>query len=376
MSKDYYKILGVDKNSSEAEIKAAFRKLAHEHHPDKAGGNEAKFKEINEAYQVLGNKEKRQQYDQFGADFDQQGGFGAGMGWEDFMRAARGGPSTGSGQGGFNNIKFDFGGADLGDMFGDIFSNFGFGSSRSSRSSQKQRGDDIQVDYKLDLFEAFSGVKKQVELYKDVKCPHCHGNLAEPGAKIVTCKTCGGQGQVSETQRTMFGVFQTATVCPGCLGQGKVPEQKCKECKGQGVVRKKELINIEIPAGVEDGMTLKMSGHGQAGSFGAGAGDLYINLRVKNNSEFERHGNDLVSKQKISFKQAALGAEIEIKTIDGTVEMKIPAGTQPNTRFRLKGKGMPHLNSNGRGDMYVIVDVEVPTKLSRKQRQILEEFEE
>lgn len=371
MGKDYYKILGVDKNASEADIKVAFRKLAHEHHPDKAGGNEAKFKEINEAYQVLGNNEKRRQYDQFGTTFDQQGGFGGGMGWEDFMRQARGGA------GGFNNIKFDFGGADLGDMFGDVFSNFGFGhGTRTSSGSGRRRGDDIQVDYKLDLSEAFSGVKKQVELYKDVKCEHCRGNMAEPGTKIVTCKTCGGQGQVSQTQRTMFGVFQTAVVCPDCQGQGKIHEQKCKECKGEGVVRKKETINIEIPAGVEDGMTLKMSGYGQAGGFNAGAGDLYINLRVKNNSEFERRGNDLIAKRTITFKQAALGDEIEIKTIDGTVEMKIPAGTQPNTRFRLKGKGMPHLHSSGRGDMYVIVDVEVPTKLNRKQREILEEFEE
>lgn len=363
MGKDYYKILGVEKNASPDEIKQAFRKLAHQHHPDKQGGDEAKFKEINEAYQVLGNPEKRGQYDQFGATFDQQGGFGGGMGWEDFMSRARGG-------GGFNG--FDFGGIDLGDIFGDMFG-FG-GGGRDGR--RKSRGSDIQVDFQIDFKESVFGVTKRIELYKAVKCDHCHGNMAEPGTKIVTCLSCDGKGRVTRVQRTFLGNFQTQSVCSDCNGEGKIAEKKCSQCRGQGIVNKKEEIEINVPAGIEAGSTIRFTGKGAAAPYGGSVGDLYVNIRVRKDKKFERRGNDILTKYTIPMKIAALGGEVDIETLEGVVSLKIPAGTQPNTQFRLKGKGVPQMHSSHRGDMYVEAEVEIPRHLSRRQRQLLEEFEE
>lgn len=362
MSKDYYKVLGIEKNASPDEIKRAFRKLAHEYHPDKATGNEAKFKEINEAYQVLGTEKKRQQYDQYGSTFDQMGGFGAGANWEDFMNQARGG------QGG---IKFDFGGMDLGDIFGDVFG-FGGGGGRT----KKHQGQDIQVDFKIEFKEAVFGVKKEIELYKQVKCGHCHGNLAEPGTKISTCSTCKGAGQVNRVQNTFFGAFQTAAVCPDCKGEGKKAEQACSKCRGLGVAKEKEKIEVQIPAGIEDGSTIRFTSKGEAGQYGGRAGDLYVQIKINSDERFERDDDDVYVREKISFAEAALGAKKDIVTLDGEINLKIPAGTQPGTKFRLREKGIPHLRSSDRGDMYVIIEVEVPTKLSRKQRQMLEDFDE
>jgi molecular chaperone DnaJ len=366
MGKDYYKILGVEKGASPDEIKRAFRKLAHEFHPDKAGGNEAKFKEINEAYQVLGNEKKRQQYDQFGATFDQQGGFGAGMNWDDFMKYARAGASQN-----FGGFNFNFNGLDLGDIFGDLF---GF-SAGIRRGSRKSGGEDIQIDLTLEFKEAIFGVRRSVELYKTARCEHCRGNLAEPGTKIVTCATCAGQGRVSRVERTFFGAFQTAAVCPDCHGDGKRAETPCSKCRGQGVVKQKETIEIGIPAGVEDGMTLQVSAKGNAGLYGGRAGNLYVNLHVRADKRFEREGADIYSKVKISFTQAILGDKIDVETVDGAVSLKIPEGTQPGTQFRLRGKGVPRQNA-GRGDMFVEVEVEIPTRLSRRQRKMMEEWEE
>jgi molecular chaperone DnaJ len=363
MSKDYYKVLGIEKNASPEEVKAAFRKLAHEYHPDKATGNEAKFKEINEAYQVLGNEKKRQQYDQYGSTFDQMGGFGGGANWEDFMSQARGG------QGG---IKFDFGGMDIGDIFGDVF---GFGGGGQQRS-KKHQGQDIQVDFKIEFKEAVFGVKKEIELYKQVKCGHCHGNLAEPGTKIITCSVCHGAGQVNRVQNTFFGAFQTAVVCSACQGEGKKAEQACSKCRGLGVVKEKEKIEVQIPAGIEDGSTIRFTGKGEAGSYSGRAGDLYVQIKIKADERFERDGNDVYVREKISFAEAALGTKKDIITLDGEINLKIPAGTQPTTKFRLREKGIPEVHGSGRGDMYVIIEVEVPAKLSRRQKQILEEFDE
>ncbi|MBI5077582.1 molecular chaperone DnaJ [Candidatus Falkowbacteria bacterium] len=365
MGKDYYKILGIEKGASADEVKRAFRKLAHEHHPDKAGGNEAKFKEINEAYQVLGNEQKRKQYDQFGATFDQQGGFGGGMNWDDFMKYARGG--GGQDFGGFN---FNFNGMDLSDIFGDLF---GFGGS-GRRGTKKRGGDNIQIDLTLEFKEAIFGAQKSVELYKTTRCDHCRGNLAEPGTKIATCSTCGGQGRVAKVQQTFFGAFQTAATCPNCHGEGKRPEVACSKCRGQGVMKQKETVEINIPAGVEDGMTLQVSGKGNVGLYGGRAGNLYVNLHVRADSRFERDADDIYVKAKIAFTQAILGDKIDIETLDGVVSLKIPEATQPGTQFRLREKGVP--GNNGRGDMYVIVEVVIPTKLSRRQRQLLEGFNE
>ncbi len=364
MGKDYYKILEVDKNAGQDEIKKAFRKLAHKYHPDKKDGDEAKFKEVNEAYQVLGNEQKRKQYDQFGSTFDQQGGFGGGMNWDDFMRYAKQG-----GGGGFQGMNFDMG--DLGDIFGDIF---GFGGG-GRRSAGVPRGDDIEVDLALDFKEAVFGVKKTIELYKTVKCPNCHGNKAEPGSGFKTCEVCEGKGRVQEIRRTFLGAMRTERVCQQCQGDGKIPEKLCSKCSGQGVVKNKERIEITIPAGIADGSTLRVPGGGEAAAGGQN-GDLYVRLRVKSDPDFERHGNDIYTEHKISFKQAALGDKIEITTLDGTVDLKIPAGTQSSTRFRLRGKGVPRLNAGGAGDFYVIIKVEVPKKLTRHQKKILEQWDE
>ncbi len=360
MGKDYYKILGVEKGSSQDEVKKAFRKLAHQYHPDKATGDEAKFKEINEAYQVLGNVEKRKQYDQYGSTFDQQGGFGGGMGWEDFMSRARSG-----GGGGMN-----FGGIDLGDIFGDIF---GFGGG--SRGKKQNYGEDIQVDVRISFKELITGEKKQLELYVTAQCSHCHGGLAEPGTKIKTCPTCNGQGRVTRVQQTMLGAFQSTSTCPDCQGEGQKAETPCTRCSGKGVEKQKQKIDIEIPAGIEDGSAIRFTNKGNAGMYGGQPGDLYVRVHVEADKNFERDGNNIIQKLNISFVQATLGDKVDIKTVDGEISLKIPAGTQPNARFRVRGRGIPYLHSPGRGDLYIEIGVEIPKKLSRKQKKLLEEFD-
>ena len=373
MAKDYYNILGVSKGASQDEIKKAYRTLAHQHHPDKAGGDEVKFKEINEAYQVLGNQEKRQQYDQYGQTFEQaqrQGGFGgAGFSWEDLARTGGAGGPFG---GGFRqqNVEFDFG--DLGDIFGDLF---GFGRSTGSRRSRRARqGQDIQTEMAVDFREAVFGTDKVVKLYKNVVCPHCAGNGAEPGTKIETCKTCGGSGQVVQVQRTILGSFQSVGVCPECQGEGKRASKKCRQCHGAGRVKDEEIIKVKIPAGMSEGETIRLSGKGEAGQHGASTGDLFITLRVKPDPQFKRDGDNIISEAEISFSQAALGAQVPVSTLDGEVMLKIPAGTQSGRVFRLESKGVPHLRSRGRGDHLMTVNVTTPIHLSRKQKELLEEL--
>jgi molecular chaperone DnaJ len=374
MSKDYYNLLGVAKNASKEEIKKAFREKAHVFHPDKKGGDEKKFKEINEAYQVLGNDEKRKQYDQFGTTFDQQGGFGAGMNWEDIMRSARGG-------GTYSN--FDFGEmGDLGDILGDLFGGgFGFsargGSAFGGGGRRKEtRGRDLEINITLEFKEAVFGVKKIIELHKLATCERCEGSGAEPGSKMVTCKTCNGQGKVRKMQRTILGNVATVATCEECLGAGKVYEKKCSACDGSGRIKEKKDLEIKIPAGVDDGTTLKMPGEGEAGLRGAKTGDLYIHLHVKPDHYFKRENDNIITKEEINFSTAALGGEVEVQTIDGTVNLKIPAGTQSGKIFILRGKGVPHFQHHGSGDHLVQIDVKIPSHLSKRQKELLEELGE
>lgn len=356
MSKDYYKILDVDKTASQDEVKKAFRKLAHQYHPDKKGGDEAKFKEINEAYQVLSKPEKRQKYDQFGSSFEQMGGFGGGMDWGDFMHAARG-------QGG--GASFDMGGIDLGDLFGDIF-----GGGR--RSSGQQGGEDLHFQIDLEFKEAAFGTEKTVQVDKDVICKKCDGSGAVDN-KLKTCKTCDGQGQVRRVQNSFFGQFATASVCPDCNGRGQLPEEACKECNGSGVTRDKMQLKIKIPAGIDSGETIRLIGKGGAGKYNSSAGDLYITVAVKADQNFQRDGYNVWTESKITFTQAVLGDKIKIETLDGEVTLKIPSGTESGKVFKLKGRGIKHLRSNSHGDQLVRVIVDIPRKLSREQKKILEQ---
>lgn len=346
MAKDYYKTLGVEKNASQDDIKKAFRKLAHQYHPDKPSGNEAKFKEANEAYQVLSDEKKRAQYDQFGsAVFDESAGFGGqGFGGFDF-----------SGGAGFE---------DLGDIFGDLF---GGGRTRS----RERRGSDVQVDMELTFKESIFGVNREVELTKTATCDRCAGTGGEPGAGMETCKDCDGNGVQIGVQRTMFGNIQTKHTCATCQGTGEMTKKICTTCHGQGVERKKQTFTVTIPPGVESGAMLRVRGKGEAIKAGR-TGDLFVRLRVPTDRHFERQGTTLISQMTIGFTQAALGDTIEVETVDGSVDLKIPGGTQSGTQFRLRGKGVPY--GSKRGDQIVVVNVETPTKLSREQKKLLEEL--
>lgn len=357
MGKDYYKTLGVEKNASADDIKKAFRKKAHVYHPDKSSGDEAKFKEINEAYQVLGDANKRAQYDQFGSSFEQaqQGGYGGAGGFEGF----------GSGF----NINMD----DMGDIFGGFGDMFGFGS-RGSGGQKSRRGGDIQVSLDISFKEAVFGVVKELKIRKKVVCPHCHGNQAEPGTKIETCKTCGGSGRVQRVQRTILGNMQVQTVCETCHGEGKVYTQKCTVCRGQGTVTDTVALNVKIPAGIDNGESIRLSGQGEAGEKGAPAGDLFLRVRVLNDARFERDGYDIRTNAEISFTTAVLGGKIDIETIHGPVSLKIPDGTQSGTLFKLRGKGISRLRSSGIGDHFVRVSVKTPTSLNRRQKELLKEL--
>lgn len=352
MSKDYYKILGVDKGASQDEIKKAFRKKAHEYHPDKATGDEAKFKEANEAYQVLSNEQKRAQYDQFGSDF--ANGAGGGFGGFDA---------------GGMNINMD----DLGDIFGGLGDMFGFGGGGRSRTRSRV-GSDIQLILDIEFNEAVFGTEKEISFQKKVKCDHCKGNGAEPGTKIDTCKTCGGTGRVTRVQRTMLGNMQVQATCNDCQGEGKTYSQKCSKCGGSGVSIETVKLKVKIPAGIDTGEVIRLTGQGEAGERGAAAGDLYLKANIKPAQGFVRDGYDIKSKSEINFAQAALGDKIDVETVDGSVKLKIPVGTQSGTIFRLKGKGVTKLRGTGRGDQMVEVIVVTPTDLNRKQKGMLKEI--
>ncbi|NQV89485.1 MAG: molecular chaperone DnaJ [Parcubacteria group bacterium] len=348
MSKDYYKVLDVDKGASQEEIKKAFRKKAHSHHPDKEGGDEEKFKEANEAYQVLGDTEKRQKYDQYGsAAFDGQGaGGGQGFGGFDF-----------SGGGGFE---------DLGDIFGDLF-----GGGRR-RGPATPRGNDVQVDLDLSFKESVFGVDRDIELTKTSGCQRCTGTGGEPGTSMETCGACNGSGVQVTAQRTILGVMQHKQTCSNCQGSGETASKNCTSCHGQGVDKINKKLSVRIPAGVEHGATLRVRGEGEAVK-GGKSGDLFVRLHVKPDKRFDRQGSTIISYAKIGFTQAALGDTIEAPTVDGAVDLKIPAGTQSGTQFKLNGKGVD--GPRGRGDQIVVIEVITPKKLSRGQKKLLEELD-
>ncbi len=363
MSKDYYDILGVSKGANTAEIKTAFRKKAHEHHPDK-GGDEAKFKEINEAYQVLGNEKKRQQYDQFGSAF-QNGQAGGGFGGQGFGQGF-----SGFSQGGMN-INMD----DLGDMFGGFSDIFDFGGGRSSSRQSRSRGHDLEFQLELDFLEAAFGLEKELKFSKNVFCSHCGASGIEPGAKVETCATCNGSGRVIRMQRTILGNIQTQATCPACGGEGKTYSQKCKRCGGQGVYIDDVKLKVKIPAGINVGESIKLSGQGDAGLKGAGAGDLYLRILIKPSKKFSRDGYDIRTEEIISIKQAILGDKIEIETIHGLIKLKIPEGTQSGTIFKIKEKGISKLRNRGIGDHFVKVKVNIPKGLNKKDRKLLEDLD-
>jgi len=355
--RNYYEILGVEKNASVDEIKKAYRKLALKYHPDKGGSkeDEAKFKEINEAYQVLSDPEKRKRYDQFG----QAGpGGGAGYNWSDFA-------GSGFNTGGFNINFEDLGG--IGDIFGDIF---GGGQTR-----QPQRGADIEVSITVDFADIISGGEKEIVLDKYNECNQCQGSGAEPGTKVENCKACGGSGQVKKARQTMFGTFAQVTACDQCQGTGKIPEKKCSKCSGAGRIKERKSLKIKIPAGIDSGQTIRITGKGEAGPQGTPPGDLYVTISVRPDIRFKRQGADIKSSQEISFPQAALGTTIDVETVEGKIKLKIPAGTQSGKIIKLSGKGLPTPGSGRKGDHLVEIIVKTPTKLSRKQKKLLEEFD-
>lgn len=361
MARDYYDILGVSKSASADEIKKAFRKLAHQYHPDKKGGDEAKFKEANEAYQVLSDDAKRKRYDQFGhAAYNQTGGAG-GFDFSDFASA------FGGQRGGQQGFSFEFG--DIGEMFGDVF---GFGGQRGGGRTRSKRGGDIKVDIELDFTEAVFGGTRKFALAKDAVCDHCHGNQAEPGTKITTCSTCKGTGQVMRTVGFGFGF---ATPCSSCGGAGKTPEKKCTRCHGAGKMRSQKDLTVKIPAGIDAGQMIKLSGEGDAGIDGAAAGDLYIEVHIKPDNRFVRQGETIKSQVRVPFTTAALGGVLHVDTVDGSEKLTIPEGTQTHAEFVLKGHGVPQLQGRGRGDHIVQVVVDVPKKLTKNQRKLLAELQ-
>lgn len=361
MSKDYYEILGVEKNATFDEIKKSYRKLAHKYHPDKGGGKESeeKFKEINEAYQVLSDQTKKANYDRFGsAGFGNSGYSGAGPGF-----------SGGFGQGGFK-ADFDFG-QDLGDIF-DMFFGGGFGSSAGKKRST--RGRDIELIIEVDFLDAVFGKKLSIELNRMVYCTECDGTGAV-NKETVKCTTCGGNGYVSRSQNTVFGSFAQKVVCDSCKGEGKIPKDKCNSCSGEGIVRKKSAEEIEMPAGIEDGLVLRVKGKGDVIYKNGEGGDLLLNVRIKKDNYYTRQKNNILTENHISFSQAALGDVAKIKTVDGDYDLRIPAGTQSNQEFIIRGKGVPFLgNGSKRGDQIVKIIVDIPLNLSNKEKEILKEY--
>ncbi len=352
-AKDYYEILGVGKDASADDIKKAYYKLAHRYHPDKGTGDETKFKEINEAYQVLSDKDKRSQYDQFGSSFEN----GAGPGPGDFQWSW-----------GQPDMDFDFG--NLGDIFGDIF---GFGSTRKKKDSK--RGKDIEVELTISLEETLLSEEKEISIAKYIVCPRCQGKGAEPGTKIKECFSCRGSGQVQQVRRTPLGSFTTLGTCPECGGEGSRPEKPCIVCKGEGRVRGEEKIKIFVPAGADTGQVIKVEGRGEAGKKGGKAGDLYLRIFVKPHHLFRRKSDDLYTLLPVSFSQAALGDEVEVFTLEGKkILMKVPEGTESGKTFRISGKGIPHFSGYGRGDLFVETVIRTPKKLSKKQKELLEEL--
>ncbi len=365
MAKDYYETLGVNKGASKDELKKAFHKLAHKYHPDKNKGDDSKFKEVNEAYQVLSDDGKRSRYDQFGSadgpagfggghSHGQQGGFG-GFDFSGFQQ----------GQGG---VEFDMG--DLGDIFGDFFG----GGMR--RGSQQARGRDISTEIDLSFEDAFFGVKRSVLLNKQSMCDTCKGTGGKPGTKMDSCKTCNGQGKVREMKRSILGTFESVRACDTCHGSGKVPNEKCTECKGHGVHKKEETIEIAVPAGINNGEMIRMTGMGEAVAHGQ-TGDLYIKVNVRPHKTFKRDGSNLVMDLEVKLSDAILGFPYKLQTLDGEMEVNIPEGVHHGELLRVRGKGVPQQNSmSRRGDIILRIQIKMPTKLSKKAKELVEKLKE
>lgn len=378
MSKDYYKTLGVDRNASKDEIKQAFRKLAHEHHPDKKGGNEARFKEANEAYSTLSDDTKRAQYDRFGSAGP---GFGGGSGQGGNPFAGAGGfdgfdfsqfTQGFGGQRGGQNIEFD-----IGDIFGDIFGG-------GSRGGRKQKGRDMSIDIEIPFRDSIFGSTTNLRFSRTAPCEHCKGTGGEPGTKIESCDTCKGRGKVQEVRRTFLGNVSTTATCPTCAGRGSVPKEKCKICRGAGVYEKQEDLEVVIPAGISDGEMLRMAGKGEAvsggpaggGSAGAGTpGDLYVKIHVIPHPLFQRKGSDLYATLPIKLSEALLGSVRTFTTLDGDIQLSVPTGIVHGEQLRVKGRGVPIGGSkNRRGDLLVKISVEMPKHLSRNARKAIEDL--
>lgn len=355
MAKDYYETLGIDKSASKDDVKKAFRKLAAQYHPDKKTGNEAKFKEISEAYAVLSDDKKRAEYDTYGQAYSGAGGGPGGFGgfsWADFAQAAQG-------QGG----GFEF---DLGDMFEGFF---GGGGGRSRQA----RGRDISIDIELSFDESVFGTTRSVLITKNTTCSTCTGSGAKPGSGTTTCDTCNGQGRVREVRQTFMGQVQTVRECSVCNGRGNVPKERCQTCSGQGIVRGQEEINVKIPAGIQHGEMIRMSGRGEAVQGGT-PGDLYIKIHVKKHATIRREGPTLYTDLRIKLTDALLGTRYTVATLDGGIEVTIPAGIKHGELLRIKGKGVP--NQGTRGDFMVKIHIDLPQKLSRKARKLVEELRE
>lgn len=355
--RDYYEVLGVSRGASEDEIKKAYKKMARKYHPDLNPGDktaEEKFKEVNEAYEVLSDADKKARYDQYGhAGVDPN--FGAG------------------GFGGRFDGSFDFG--DLGDIFGSFFGG-GFGGGRRTNPNAPQRGESIRMSIAISFEEAAFGCEKAVTVERYETCDTCHGNGCAPGTSPEVCPDCHGTGTVQVRRQTPMGVFATSSPCPKCGGKGRIIHQPCKDCRGSGMVRKKKTIQASIPAGIDNGQTISIRGQGNAGKNGGPAGDLLITITVRPHELFRREGTSVLCEAPITFTQAVLGAELEIPTIDGKVKYTLPEGTQSGTTFRLKGKGIPSINGRGRGDQYVTVYIETPKNLNKEQKEALKKFAE
>lgn len=359
MAKDYYKVLGVPRNATKDDIKKSYRTLAHKFHPDK-GGDEKRFKEINEAYQILSDEQKRSQYDQFGAVFDE----------------AR----RGTDQGGFHwpgGFRFDFGeagdGGGFADFdFSDVMGDF-FGGGRR-RKERHERGRDLRLGMEISFEESILGAKKEIDVTRLVRCGRCAGSGGEPGSEIRACSTCQGKGHVQKTQRTFLGSFTSVAVCPACRGSGKAPENPCAECRGGGVAEKQEALEIFIPRGIRDGETLKITGKGDVSPGGRTAGDLYIEIRVIPDSVLRRQGDDIIMSLSLKVSQAALGDTVDLDTLDGSIRLKIPEGTQPGDILSVRGKGAWRASGYGRGDLLIEIKVETPKGLSKRAREIIKQL--
>ena len=351
MEKDYYDVLGVDKDASQQEIKKAYRKLALKYHPDKSDDPDAeeKFKGISEAYAVLSDQEKRQRYDRYGhAGIDQE------YSYEDIFRGAD-----------FSDIFGDLG-------FNDIFNQFfgGFGGRRQ----RQRRGRDILYRLDISLEDAYHGDEKEVTLNRREQCPECDGSGAAPGSDVTTCSRCNGSGQVQQSSRTAFGHFTQITVCPKCGGEGTIIEKPCSRCNGDGTIRQRRTITVQIPPGVQDGMRLRLAGEGEAGEKNAPSGDMYVEVHIRPHDDFERRDDTLLTTKHISFPEAALGSQVEVATMNGSASLEIPAGTQNGDTFTIKKKGMPRLRGSGHGDLVVRITVDVPSSLTAKQKELIHEL--